>query len=265
MREISDKEMRSLQLEILQKVHDFCITHNIKYSLAYGTLLGAVRHGGFIPWDDDIDIAMLRPDYERFRNEFRDDIYRFCDCRDDEEVNVGFGKVEDTRTMVQEGGNTKNLGVDIDVFPIDDMGDTYEESRRYDRSFYLNRIARVAKYRQFGIIRKWWKKPLIAALKIAVAPFSVHQLTIRAVDKAVAHINPDSYEVGLVVDTVFGGNEIMERNIWNNFAPVEFEGRMFMAVRDTDAYLRHIYGDYMKLPPVEERIPKHDFDKVYWK
>ena len=74
MKEIKSDEMRNVQLDILQKVHDFCMSHGIRYTLAFGSLLGAVRHGGYIPWDDDIDIAMLRPDYERFRKEFKDDV-----------------------------------------------------------------------------------------------------------------------------------------------------------------------------------------------
>ena len=75
MKEIKNDELRTIQLDILQNVHDFCMKHDIKYTLAYGTLLGAVRHGGYIPWDDDIDIAMLRPDYERFMQEYKNDIY----------------------------------------------------------------------------------------------------------------------------------------------------------------------------------------------
>ena len=127
MKEIGLKELRDLQLDILQNVHDFCVAHGIHYSLAYGTLLGAIRHKGYIPWDDDIDIAMLRPDYEKFMREYKDEVYRFCECRLDKDIHIGFGKVEDTRTIIIEAGNTKNLGVTIDVFPIDDLCDSYEE------------------------------------------------------------------------------------------------------------------------------------------
>ena len=104
MKEIKKDELRTIQLDILQKVHNFCISHNIRYSLAFGTLLGAVRHGGYIPWDDDIDIAMLRHDYERFRIEFKDSVCQFCDCRTDKDIQIGFGKVVDTRTLVIHDG-----------------------------------------------------------------------------------------------------------------------------------------------------------------
>lgn len=265
MKEIDSKELRRLQLDILQRVHEFCMSHGIRYSLAYGTLLGAVRHGGYIPWDDDIDIAMLRPDYERFRKEFKDGIYHFCDCRDDKEYNNGFGKVEDTRTLVVEGGNTKNIGVNIDVFPIDDLYDSFEDSRRYDRSFYFNRFVRLVKARQFSIIKKWWKKPEVFLLKILFLPFGFHSLVLKDVIKAKSHVAPLSKYVGLVTDIVFGSQGVIERYIWSEFKPILFEGKEYMGVKDTDAYLRHEYGDYMKLPSKEQQVPKHDFYAIYWK
>lgn len=164
MKEIKNDELRTIQLDILQNVHDFCMKHDIKYTLAYGTLLGAVRHGGYIPWDDDIDIAMLRSDYEKFLKEYKDDIYKFTECRLDKDVHIGFGKVEDTRTIVIEGGNTKNLGVSIDVFPIDDLCDTYEDSVAYFKSFKWNWLFRKAKYRELSIVKTWWKKSLFVFL-----------------------------------------------------------------------------------------------------
>lgn len=265
MKEIKNDELRTIQLDILQNVHDFCMKHDIKYTLAYGTLLGAVRHGGYIPWDDDIDIAMLRPDYERFMQEYKNDIYKFTECRLDKDVHIGFGKVEDTRTIVIEGGNTKNLGVSIDVFPIDDLCDTYEDSVAYFKSFKWNWLFRKAKYRELSIVKTWWKKIIVCFLKLVSLPFSVHSLALKNIDMAMMHSKVQSKYVGLICDVNVSLGEIMERSIWAGFQLITFEGREFMAVKGIDAYLRSEYGDYMKLPPKEQQVPKHDFYSIYWK
>ena len=265
MKEIKYDELRVVQLNILQNVHNFCIAHDIKYTLAYGTLLGAVRHGGYIPWDDDIDIAMLRPDYERFMQEYKDEVYKFTECRLDKDVHIGFGKVEDTRTLVIEGGNTKNLGVTIDVFPIDDLCDTYEDSVKYFRSFKWNWLIRKVKYRELSIVKTISKKIAVGLLKVVCIPFSVHSLTLKNVERALKHRNPHSKYVGLICDANVYEIEIMKRTIWSEYQTVSFEGKTIVAVKDTDGYLRSLYGDYMKLPPKEQQVPKHDFEAIYWK
>lgn len=265
MKEIGLKELRDLQLDILQNVHDFCVAYGIHYSLAYGTLLGAIRHKGYIPWDDDIDIAMLRPDYEKFMREYKDEVYRFCECRLDKDIHIGFGKVEDTRTIIIEAGNTKNLGVTIDVFPIDDLCDSYEESVSYFKSFKWNWLIRKAKYRELSIVKSWWKRVAVVLLKTLFLPLSVHELTLKNIQRAKAHVNAQSQYVGLICDPNGTMVEIMERKIWSEYQLTPFENRQFYAVKDTDGYLSHEYGDYMKLPSKEQQIPKHDFIAVYWK
>lgn len=265
MKEIKNDELRTIQLDILQNVHDFCMKHDIRYTLAYGTLLGAVRHGGYIPWDDDIDIAMLRSDYEKFLKEYKDDIYKFTECRLDKDVHIGFGKVEDTRTIVIEGGNTKNLGVSIDVFPIDDLCNTYEDSVAYFKSFKWNWLVRKAKYRELSIVKSWSKKMAVVLLKFICFPFSAHHLTLTNIEKAIKHSNPHSKFVGLLCDVNVNEGEIMERAIWSGYQFVQFEDRKYMAISDMNAYLKHVYGDYMQLPPKEQQVPKHDFEAIYWK
>lgn len=265
MKEINYDELRVVQLDILQNVHNFCVAHDIKYSLAYGTLLGAVRHGGYIPWDDDIDIAMLRPDYERFMQEYKDEVYKFTECRLDKDVHIGFGKVEDTRTLVIEGGNTKNLGVAIDVFPIDDLCDTYEDSVKYFKSFRWNWLIRKAKYRELSIVKKWWKKIVVILMQFVTWPISLHKMTLKNINEAISHRKSNSKYVGLICDVNVSESEIMKRSIWDKYQQISFEGKSFVAVNDTDGYLKNMYGDYMKLPPKELQVPKHDFKVICWK
>lgn len=264
MKEITYIELRTIQLDVLQYVHNFCQEHNIKYSLAYGTLLGAVRHGGYIPWDDDIDIAMLRDDYERFAKEFNSEKgpYRFYDCRNDKDVHIAFGKVADTRTLIEEGASTKNLGVAIDVFPIDDLCDTYEESRKYYRSYNFAKNLLILKCRNVSDVRSWWKKPVFAIVKVMTCWYSLHKISLKMTERIFKKRNPNSAYVGLIVAGY--ENEIITRHVWNEYDRILFEGRYFCAIKDTHTYLTNEYGDYMQLPPEKERVPKHDFYKMYW-
>ncbi len=103
MKELLSDELKRIQLDILRNVHKFCLEHNINYSLAYGTLLGAVRHKGFIPWDDDIDIMMLRNDYDRFIKEYPEsDEYGLCCFEKDTNYPYSFAKVQDKKTSLIE-------------------------------------------------------------------------------------------------------------------------------------------------------------------
>lgn len=105
----------------------------------------------------------------------------------------------------------------------------------------------------------------VSLLKIVCLPFSAHSLTLKNIEKAIKHSNPQSKYVGLLCDVNVTVGEIMERSIWDSFQLITFEGREFMAVNGIDAYLRSEYGDYMKLPPKEQQVPKHDFNVIYWR
>lgn len=267
MVQISNSELRKIQIDILQYIHEFCIENKIQYSLAYGTLLGAVRHRGYIPWDDDIDIAMLRPDYERFVSLFNGtyEIYTVAEARLDKDVALAFAKVYDNRTIIHESGNTKNLGVFVDVFPIDDLYNDYEDSVIYFNSFAKYRFILNVKCRTFSTVKKWWKIPFLAICKILYFNVNIHALSIKNINNAKSHTFPNSKYVALLISGAEKANEIVERKIWNEFDLIEFEGHKFLCVKDTDSYLKHAYGDYMKLPPIEQQVPKHDFNGVYWK
>ena len=140
MRQLTLKELQQLSLEILKDVADFCEKNGIRYSLGYGTLLGAVRHKGFIPWDDDVDLMMLREDYEKFRTIYKSDKYTFFDSRNTPDCYIAFGRVCDTeRTLAASSipWVRKDVGVWIDIFPIDRVPDDIETFRRLYDSLYL--------------------------------------------------------------------------------------------------------------------------------
>lgn len=102
-------------------------------------------------------------------------------------------------------------------------------------------------------------------LQLITLPISVHNLTLKNIQQVIMHKRPNSKYVGLVCDVSVSESEIMERSIWSEYQQLSFEGMKFVAIKDTNSYLTTIYGDYMKLPPKEQQVPKHDFEAIYWK
>ncbi len=135
----SVEEFKQIQIDILLAINKFCNEHNIKYSLACGTLLGAIRHKGFIPWDDDIDIYLLREDYNKLITVFPsllDGKYSLNSLERNPLWNRPYAKAFDTQTIEIEAvrNNVPNMGIGIDVFPIDDVPDDDAEWKQFDKS-----------------------------------------------------------------------------------------------------------------------------------
>ena len=126
MKEIGLEELKCIQLDLLQKTAEFCENNGIRYFLCGGTLIGAIRHHGYIPWDDDIDISMPRPDYDKFIKIFNkpENYYQVIDMSNNSKYGFPFAKVHDTRTLVNELQYSRDsFGVYIDIFPIDGVGE----------------------------------------------------------------------------------------------------------------------------------------------
>jgi len=133
MKSIELNEQKQILVDILQNVHDFCKKNQINYSLAGGSLIGAIRHKGFIPWDDDIDILLHRDEYERFLQMYVDPsgIYQLHSMKNDPQYCYPFAKVEDTRTIINENVSGPKMGISIDVFPVDDLFDDRDKCLSY--------------------------------------------------------------------------------------------------------------------------------------
>lgn len=259
MRKIGMDELRQKQMEILDYVSKFCDENNICYILEGGTLLGAVRHKGYIPWDDDIDIGMLREDYERFTELFP----KLCDkpgyifkcCELDKNWHLPLGKVMDMNTLFVQDGH--DLGINIDVFPYDDVPEDEKiASRMYKTRDFLKLVsaAQMNKERPSGNLLR----------RIAV-------YCIRFV----LHMFPDYYFIHLEerksqkwnrknLDTVgnFAGESVpppVRKQVLRDRIYAQFEDREYKIPRDYDTWLSSWYGDYMTLPPVEKR-KQHTFE-----
>lgn len=259
MREICDlSEIKKIELDILRAFHSFCEKNSLRYFLAYGTLLGAVRHGGFIPWDDDIDVAMPRTDYERFLKEFRDERYEVYDLSK-KGYFYPFAKLCDTKTVLIEEMSVKNsIGVYIDIFPMDGIADNNQS--QHSKAKRLMKLQQH-KYAPFSRKRSLIKKVMLPFVKLLLLPISCRRIGKILDKEAQRNAYDDCSRVGCVAgDSI--GNITFPKDVIDPLSKVIFEGELFCAPAKKEEYLTIVYGDYMKLPPEDQRIPKHQF-KVY--
>lgn len=265
MKKINTQECKEIALNILIEVASFCDRNNLNYSLAYGTLLGAVRHGGYIPWDDDIDICMPRPDYNLLLDTFNADTKKPQWLKAINPLSARaihpFIKIIDTRTIkVERGVNYKNkdtLGIDIDIFPLD--GWSSDPEKRQRKFQFTKRIFKVFCYSNISpkdkTPHKW---VIIKCLNVLRNPL------VRVLDKRAQEFDfKDSEYVGVQVSMYSGKFDCQRKNIYLNRARMLFEGEEFWIPKEFDECLTYVYGEYMQLPPVDKRITHHAFD-CYW-
>lgn len=261
MKYINQEELKNIQLEILNEVSDFCEDHDITYFLAYGTLIGAIRHKGYIPWDDDIDIAMPRPDYEKFLHSFnkRKSCVQVVSLENDRHYGLSFAKVHNTRTIMHETQYNQDVyGVYIDVFPLDGV--------KNNAQLKILRMANLMLHTKKANFthRKISKKIINFFGKILLLPFSIHFM-VKMIDKMARKYPFGSTPMaGGICDSVVGERAMIEKSVFEGVLTQEFEGRMYKIPKGYDKWLRRIYGDYMQLPPVEKRKTHHVF-KAWWK
>ena len=266
MRELTFEEHKQYQLGVLKDVARFCDENGLRYYLAFGTLIGAVRHKGFIPWDDDIDIQMPRPDYEKFISEYKSDYFEVISPYNERSKHT-IVKVIDTRTIKIEKAvkytKGEELGVDIDVFPLDGQPDDDVEFLSYyskKRKLYKKFRFKISDYRQYS-----WKG------KIAYLPGFIlsKSITKNAIlDKVNQIVNEFDYENSKYVGTTASLYESTKNRTLKEWYKdtifMEFEGEKFKIPSGYHEILKKIYGDYMQLPPEEQRIAHHS-NKIYLK
>lgn len=263
MDEAETKTLKSVELEILKAFIRCCEELGLNYYLLGGTLLGAVRHRGFIPWDDDIDVGMLRADYERFLHEAQPLLpeYYFIQCRETEpELLNNFAKLRDSRTTFIESSmrNQKiNHGVYIDIFPLDYYPEKAWKQAVFDfRLKVLGLRIRSA----FALPEENRKsKPVEWMLKTASAVLSLCYPTVEdaldARDKLYKSVPGSRWIANL--GGAWGKKEIAPAEWFGEGTPREFEGIKTTIPIQFDQWLTQVYGDYMRLPPVEKRVAHH--------
>lgn len=234
-KELTLKEKHSIILDIMKDIDRFCRANNIPYTLSSGTLLGAVRHGGFIPWDDDADMFMLRDDFDRFINSYQSDRYRLVYNFEDEDklCPSGIAKVADVTTWSKDSTGKLDFGVWVDVFPLESVPEDPAECRKFMHKIMSvnNRIYHRRRHDFISIIKSyrhsfsWWMKKL----------------------NDIVHNNP--YTDSPLVAHAVGSNNyrtVIPKKWFDNLGSIRFVDHDFMAFSDTDSYLKIVYGpDYM--------------------
>lgn len=262
-KEVTFKEQRTIQLDILSRIHDFCKANRLRYSLCGGTLLGAVRHKGYIPWDDDIDIFMPRPDYERFLTTFLDSggIYKVQHYGNDDSYPLRWARVRDDRTLLISTNNVS--GVFVDVFPIDGLPEINEIGPYVKKLKKLQvQLAYTTNYNK--VLSRY--SSLIFRIKQLIKRiiYPSRQDVIADYDRLFHSYEFDeSCYAGAIVSR-FCERELLNASVYKKYIELPFEGRMFCCISDYDSYLKRLYGNYMELPPIEQRVTHHRF-KIYWK
>ena len=249
------KKLHDVELEILDEIARICKKHNIKYSLFAGTMLGAVRHAGFIPWDDDIDIGMLRSDYEKFIKIAHEELDSkfYLDCFEyNEDYHLAFAKVKKNGTIFDEEAShhlDNHKGIFVDIFPIDNVYDNIKRS--YVNAILIKTIIQTiyVKKKMYGL-KECRHKILSGFLMI----FS-HRFLMKLEKKiCMSNKNDNSKYVACFLGVYPFKNEVNLRSDFLPFKDIKFENKKYSIINNTDKYLTGVYGDYMKLPPKEKRI-----------
>lgn len=271
LQELTTEDIKEIAFGVLCQVRDICDKQGITYFLDGGTLLGAIRHKGFIPWDDDIDICMTRPDYDRFIAYCKenDTPFGLASHETDENYTELYAKAYDTSTICKEqfvNRSGAQYGVYVDIFPVDGLGNSDGQALKLlHKSRFKRSMLTAANWQKFfkSKSRKWYVEPVRFVFYLFSRCVNRRKL-IAKIEKIYKPFAFENCEKVGVVCGCYGDKEIMNRSIYDNNTEVRFESGKFKATASYDEFLTNLYGDYMQLPPEEKRITHHTF-KAYKK
>lgn len=260
---ISLSEMQNLEFEIMKAIHEFCCENAIRYSLAYGTLLGAVRHHGFIPWDDDMDIIMPRPDYDKFITSFTSSRYKVVSLSDEGYL-YPYAKVYDCTTFLHEElrFTYQNMGVFVDIFPVDGLpASEYMQKRLYSRQVLLYKLHMSMKYHYSN---EW---TLVKNMQLLLGRIIGTLIPIKRILTILEKQSMQySFDASETVAVLVGEDVLIpiKKQEFDQLKLIQFGNTQFYSIPEFDELLHGLYGNYLELPPKEKQKSEHRYD-VGWK
>lgn len=249
-KEITLDERKQIQLDMLKEIDAFCRANNIRYSLAFGTLLGAVRHKGFIPWDDDVDIMMPYPDMMKFKELFKSQTLKYTDVDTDNHYYFPFSRVVNTATFSKRGLFLHEDGINIDLYPVISVPDDEEGMGKFFSK------AQILMSQRRKMIK--WDNKLSHFLPFHSIP-KLNKVVKEERDFMVGTVpfgTTNKYYV-LAGRIRTRKKRLFDYNIFDEITDLPFEGHNFMVMGQYIEFLEKSYGDYMQLPPEKERHPYH--------
>lgn len=266
MDELTLDELKKIEFDILKHFDAFCKKHNIRYYLAYGTLLGAVRYKKFIPWDDDVDVLVPRDDYERLLKIYEDNAkYKLFAFEKDSKFYYPFAKLCDlsTRKVMPKFRSSDAIpGVEIDIFPLDCWHSDYEMAKKEAQSIYREILFLQASHLRETPVKKGIKSLLWKVISVYARIRTHKYFNKKIVKKSKANKQERPAFVGSKSWCIYGAKGVIPAEAFAESIDIEFEGEFFPAPVGYDIYLTCLYGDYLPEPPKEKQKTHHDF-KAY--
>lgn len=261
MKQIEDLEvLHGILLDMAKEFHRICEKHHIPYYMLGGTMLGAVRHKGFIPWDDDMDFGVPREHYQRLIQALKENLpeqYRMLNIDNSDCLQIYIVKISDSRTYVREKykENMKDqLGVNIDIFPLDKV------KAKGKNTLLIQCLLQIHMYIQLSIQSRPLHKKIIACLLKILFCWLPRKAVINFIDK---HLIDGEGEYTANVYGAWGDRETVLTRVMGMPRLYAFEDTQLYGVACSDDYLTSLYGDYMQLPPEEKR--HLHLINVFWK
>lgn len=268
MQALTLKEIQNIELDLLLAFDSICQKNNLRYSLGGGTLLGAIRHKGFIPWDDDIDVMMPRPDYNKFLELCKNQETGFNLMASDivEGYNGLFAKIWDPSTIIKDNLTEMpfELGVNIDVFPIDGLGDSEKQALKiFNKTAWNREMLNAVLWKKY--FRSKTHSILVEPVRFIMFVLSRFVNSKKLLKKVDEENLKHSFESSSYAGCVCGSyrkQEIMTKDVFENYVDLEFEGYMLKGIKKYDEYLTKHYNKYMELPPRDKQEAHHTY-KAY--
>ena len=256
-------ECHSRLLDIAKHFHAVCEKNEIPYYMVDGTMLGAIRHKGFIPWDDDMDFAVPRKYYNKLLHALENSTYRPYRVISSKNSNypLSYIKIEDTSTWIDDprrkGKDNLKIGINIDIFPLDDCSLNPSKVKPYIRKKKINSIIIVALFLSF--LTDSWKTKIIQKLAKLIYGSKDIAYWLNCEKSLVEAVNKTGDEAFINLSSIYGERDIINKRYYGIPKLYDFEDTSFYGVDNYDVILRKIYGAYMKLPPENERF-SHSID-----